>query len=596
MLSDSRVGNTPLDPESRRQRVFTATVIVCGVLLALWLARVGLIYSPQRFHLNHENYSYAGRLLEFRQQLAAGYLGPQWCSSFRNGLGSPYFVYYQPGFFYAASLVPWWVPPVRALGIALAAFALIGYFGMLALVRPRFGTAAGWLAASALVLGSYTGTEIYLRGDLSEFAAMMVLPVALQGLLGWLEQGRLRHAAILTLSAASLVLLHPAVALLGYGLLVLGLLLFVIQTRQFRRTASGLLALGLGAGLTAFYWFPVVFEWHLVNSQEAFKDYYRYTKHFVSPLTRLVQPYGRRELSDALTLDILLPLLVAVSAITLIRRRKQLGVEQRRLAVLCLVGIAVFSFLMSGLSAPLWEAMPLLQRMQFPWRALTVVTVLAAAASGSTLLWQSGRRSELVVGMLVLILWLFSWRYTEHKLHPAPAPQTVEQLAGRYFAPDLQNEWVPRGASLRIPSDQRRTPRPGPRCQIDGFVRSAGQLRCHVRNQSPSSLVLPHYYFPGGWQATLDDRPVTLKADARGLMQIDLPEPVHGELVVRFTRTPMRSAGLVVSGLTGLAIVGLGWTAQRIGRSTASPIESPCYRRRQPRQANMPARSTAAGQ
>ena len=40
-------------------------------------------------------------------------------------------------------------------------------------------TSSGWLAASLLLLSVYPATEIYIRGDLSEFCAMMLIPPAL---------------------------------------------------------------------------------------------------------------------------------------------------------------------------------------------------------------------------------------------------------------------------------------------------------------------------------------------------------------------------------------------------------------------------------
>jgi hypothetical protein len=522
-------------------------VLLWGLLLAVWLARAGLLESPERYPVNHESYSYVGRLIEFRDQLRAGYLWPEWCTNFRAGLGSPHNLYYQPGLFYAASLVPWWVPPVRALAITVAGFALLGYLAMYGLVAERFGRLAGWVAASALLLASYTGTEVCVRGDLSEYAAMMVLPALLYGLAGWLEHGRRRDAVVLTAAAGAIIVLHAAIGLLGYGLAALALAGFAWETRLWNRLLGALGALGVAAGLAGFYWLPMSLGWNLVNSQEALEGWNHYTMNWVRPLTRLVGLYRQRPFTSALTLDVLLPPLLLVCLVSTIRRWRALTAPQRRLAVFCLAGTVCFTLLMTKESKPLWYLLPLLQRMQFPWRAMTVVTVLVAAASGSMPLWQANRHRRIFAGLIVLELWLLSWQYTTYQLDQRRVPQNAVELAQECFAPDVCHEWLPRGAEKDVPRELCAGPTAGPHCQATQFVRSQGQLRCLVRCSATSFVTLPHYYFPIGWQATLDGRPAALRAGRYGLMRVELPGPVQGQLVVTFHLTWLRRLGLAVS-------------------------------------------------
>jgi len=549
--------------------------IAWGVLLALWLARFGFLGPADRMYANHESFSYVGRLVEFREQLRAGYACPEWCTSFRGGLGSPHFVYYQPGLFYVASLIPWSIPPVTALAITVGLFALLGYLALHALVAPRFGRLAGCLGGAALLLASYTGTNVYVRGDLSEYAAMMVLPGVLLGLINGLERGRRRDAATLIVAAAALVVLHPAVAVLGYGMAGLGIAGFAWETRRWGRAVHALGCLGVGAGLAAFAWMPLVLGWNLVNSHEALEGPYHYSQNFVWPLTRLVGPY-RQEFPQALTLDVVVPILLGASLVSTVRRWNDLTPSQRRLSVFCLLGTLVFALLTTRLSKPVWHLLPLLHRMQFPWRALTVVAVLAAAACGSTLLWQRSRFRTAVAGTVMMAMWLLSWQYTAHRLDDARAAQTTTELAAQYFAPDVCDEWMPRGATVDIPAELRHAPVAGPNCQVEQFVRSPGRLSCRVRTgkdtrvafrsalvkkwglapsertTTATSVVLPHYYFPQGWHATLDGRPVALRADRHGLMRVDLPKRADGQLVVTFSRTAMRTTGLAISAFAGL--------------------------------------------
>jgi len=576
---------------NRTNRFLAVGRILWGAALALWLARVYFLHPAEQSHRNHETNTYAGRLIEFRDVFAHGHLSPQWCGHFRAGLGSPYFGYYQPGLFYAAALVPWQVPPLRALGVAVAGFAMLGYLGMLGLVGRRFGSLSGWLGATALLASVYAGTEIYVRGDLSEFAAMMTLPAALGALAGWLEAGRLRHAVCLALAGGALIVLHPVVAMLGYGLMGLAIAAWVLTVVKKageprglpprasgrrdatggswqRRAAGAAAALGAGVGLAAFYWMPVFFELDLVQSGRAFTDFYHYSHHFVDARD-LFRPYAREATAIPLSLGFLPVLLAAVNAAVLVARRREATAPQRRLMVFALGASAVLVFLMTPASAPIWAWLPPLQRLQFPWRMLSVVAVLVAAAAGAMLPWRPQRVRAALVALLAAALWGLSWQYTAYELDAdARVPDGVEQLATQDFAPDLRDEWLPRGAAANVPTADRRGPISGPGCRVGDFQRGQGFLTCRLRAEGASWVTLPHYDFPVGWQARLGGRPVPLGHDERGLMRVEVPGGTDAVLEVTFSHTPMRRWGLVVSGVTLLAGIAL---ATALARRRADP-------------------------
>lgn len=551
---------------NRQERWINIGLLASGLLAAAWIGRVFFLYPPDRMHVNHEGSTYAGRLLEFRDQLGAGYLVPQWCTSFRGGLGSAQFCYYQPGFFYAASLVPWSVSPVRALGATVVLFALLGYLATYALVRPRFGRLGGWLAANSLLLSVYAATNICIRGDLSEFAAMMMLPALLWALLGWLDQGRLACAAWLAPIAAAVVLLHSIVGMLAVLLMAVVLVAFWIETRDHRRVGAAVLVLAIGAGMASVYWLPVVFELNLVDTDRAFVGFFSYTRHFVDPL-KLLGRYHRNEIIP-FSLGGLFVLLVGFNVLSCLYRRRELSVSQRRLVILAILVALVFAWLMTRESTFVWRLAPTLQRMQFPWRILTVVTVAMALLAGATLPWRSEKTRAAVTLLLVLAMWALSIDYTDCELdREHRVLQTVDELAETFFAPDLRNEWVPRGATIDIPEADRTMPVAGPGCRVSDYRRQARRLSCQVAADEATTLVLPHYFFPVGWQATLDGRPIPLSASPLGLMRFELPAHAHGQLEVVFTQTPMHRLGLAISGLSCLlGLIWLALAARRRGR------------------------------
>lgn len=543
---------------NRTNRWVIAGLIVWGAALALWLARPYFLLPADQSHENHETNTYAGRLIEFRDLLAHGHLSPQWCGDFRGGLGAPYFGYYQPGFFYAASLVPWHVPPIRALGITVAAFALLGYLGMLGLVGRRFGWLSGWLAGTALCTSIYVCSEVAIRGDLSELAAMMTLPATLWALVEWLEGGRARWAVGLAAGAAALVLLHPVVALLGYGLLAVATAGYAAAQRRIARPLTALASLAAGAGLAAFYWMPVLLEMDLVQAERAFTGFYHYANHFVDP-RKLVEPYSRRDGPVPLSLGLLWLGLAVANTAALALRWNEATTPQRRLLLLTVLASVPCVFLMTPASAPIWAILVPLQRIQFPWRILSVLSVLLAVAAGAMLPWTHERLRRMVVGAMVVAMTLSSCAFTAYTLDDeARVPDNAAAIARQYFAPDLRNEWLPRGAEATIDAADRQAPLAGPGCTVEDFQRGQGRLTCRVHARRDTWVVLPHYAFPAGWTARLGGEPIPIAADRRGLMRFELPAGTDALLEVTASYTPARRWGWIVAAATLLAGVGLG--------------------------------------
>jgi hypothetical protein len=337
--------------------------------------------------------------------------------------------------------------------------------------------------------------------------------------------------------------------MLGWGLLSLILAVFLCQTGQLRPALIAGLALGVAVGLAAFFWVPVFSGRDLVNFQPAFDGFYSYTNHFVS-IGELFGPYHRKAIIP-FALGPATIVLVGFNGLVLLARWEITTAGQRYLLILSLVGMILLGWLMTSSSAWVWQCVSPLRQVQFPWRILTVITVLASVAAGSMLPWKAERLRAAVVGLMILLMWAFSWQYTAYRIDPdVRSIGSVDRLLEINFTPDLRHEWVPRGAEVDIPRDQRIGPAAGPGCRVGQFSRRQGRLSCRVRTEAESFVIMPHYFLPVGWKATLEGQAVELKADSRGLMRVDLPGGVDGTLEIVFTRTPLRRLGLIVSGLS----------------------------------------------
>jgi uncharacterized membrane protein len=269
-----------------------AGVCLGGLIVAFVLCRHFFSLPEDQFFANHDNDGYALRLIEFRDCLAHGYLLPQWCSHFRGGLGSPFFNFYQSGYFYAASLVPASLPVNWQLGIPLVVFATYGFSSIFCLLRRSCGREAAFVAAVALLAAPYARTNLYLRGDLSEFSAMMCVPACLTALNFWWSNGGVRGVLTIGLTAALVVGLHPAIGLITCGMTLLIVLAKTVLDRSARSLISGGAGLATAAALSAVYWLPLFGHMQFVSADQAwdgssFGGYYHYSRHLNSLLSSL---------------------------------------------------------------------------------------------------------------------------------------------------------------------------------------------------------------------------------------------------------------------------------------------------------------------
>ena len=529
-----------------------------GVGLAIWQSRHFFWAPSGQIFWNHDNSSYIIRLVEFADCLASGYWFPQWCADLRAGLGSPLFSYYPSGFFYVASLFYAVMPPVTALGAAVCVFSMIGFLGMMAMIGTRLGFAEGVVGATALLCFTYSATNLYCRGDLSEYAATMIVPTAAHFVLKVLERKSVGAAIASGAAWCGVIVTHPAAALIGILVTFLCAAALACAALSLRSVALLAASLLTASALSAFYWFPVFFEWDLVQTESAFVGHFAYSGHFVD-LNSLSSPYQvpLHEAAAAVPVTIGVPfaVLCTVAVSVIACEWSRLSVAQRRMLGIAMASAALSVFLMTRFSAAIWERVGMLQRLQFPWRCLSILSVYLGALCTAAIVWLPRGKILAAVGVIVA-LWATARTYSHTEdFVGAVIPRTAAEIANEYYAPDVADEWLPRGAARLSKEIAREGVRCNAAARIDNFTRRQGALSVDIACETPSEGIVPHFYFPVGWNAILGDKVLPIQPTEEGLMRIAIPENSAGTLTVCFSMTPMRRVGLLVSSISLAACV-----------------------------------------
>jgi hypothetical protein len=345
---------------------------------------------------------------------------------------------------------------------------------------------------------------------------------------------------------------------------------FLVRAPTRKNALGALFAMALGACVAGFYSLPVFLELDLVGHEAAFTDYYHYGNHFISPwwlLGSYTYPtpiVGGVQMAGSIpfTLGAVVVCCVVFNTAWLGYSWRRLDVSQRRM-LLVLVALALVSvFLMTPYSRFLWDQIGLLQRLQFPWRLLAIVTVALAGVSGPALFFTPRRFRVFSAVVIISATWVPSLQYTARRPSMQfEVPKTAADIAQGFVAPDLRGEWLPRGASTIFDQGVPTQASWHEGVAAGDCRREYARFSCDVETTAGGSITLPHYYFPVGWSASLAGEELTLSPDRNGLMTVRLPPGSRGALVVLFRMTPARRLGwlLTLAALVVTALVALSW-------------------------------------
>jgi len=377
----------------------------------------------------------------FGRALAEGQLPPYWASDLYWGCGSPVFLFYPPLFASLAAALSAAAGSV-AWG-ATAALGLLTAVGMIAATRavlavPGATRSGARVAAYLLVLSPYLIGDALIRNACAEYAALCLMPVAIEGLLV-ADRRPWRGATLVAGGVALVVLAHNLMGLV----LVVGLVAGAMGLGARPRRAAVAAGMGLGLAISAFYWLPALLLTSQVRPDDLIEGKLSFAHNF-HPLTELLayEPFFAVGL---------LPVAVwGMSAAAAYRHR-----DARRVLVMQLLAVGVLLALQLRISGFVWAASPVLGYFQFPWRLMGPLAVVTAIGGGVAFARLSSARSLRVVWAgEVAVLALCVANAMPHLLQYAPLePDRIAAFEAALDADEpaehrvtLGDEFLPRGA------------------------------------------------------------------------------------------------------------------------------------------------------
>jgi hypothetical protein len=497
------------------------------------------------------------------------------------GLGYPFFSYYAAAPYYLAAILHvFGLDLLSTIKLTQTIFSIAAALGMYGWARRMLGSrAGGWLAGAAYALAPFHVANLYVRGDsLSEFAAFALYPLILWGADHLAERPSAHRTLPLALGYAGLILTHNISALIfsPFIVLYLAVLGWRRKGKRGRVLGFGLMACVLGLLLSAWFWLPALLERDLVQLTAQTTGYFFYGNHFRR--VDLVQhstpfDYGIQQGSTPFAMGLTQAMATIAGAVTIlaswIRRRRIDWTEGTALA-----GLVLSTWMIVPLSRPLWDHLPLLPLVQFPWRFLSVQALFAALVIGALIrALPIGR--QVLAATLTLLLAAGGLGALRPDYLPITAEEVTVQRLQLYelftgnVGSTIRYEYLPRSVVPRPwtgPAlfDPQAPPQAIP---LTGELVVAQEISHRPTRRvwvvevggEETQIAFPLYYW-AGWQGTVDGQPVEVgPVPDSGLLALSVPPGEH-TIVLRLSRTGLRSAAEILSLMALLAVAVLGWT------------------------------------
>lgn len=524
------------------------------------------------------------RLHQLETAVRDGHFPVRWMPDANYGYGYPFYNFYAPLSIYITLIFRLiGFSYVRAVHLSQLAGFITAALGSYALARRWFKSEwAGVVTAAAYTIAPFHMVNVYVRGDsLAEFWAMAFYPLVILAADRLVEIGdwRLeiwRRTGWLALAYAALILSHNISALIFSPFLLLFILLRWLSNHQspisnLRYWFLPLTAIFLAFALSAWFFVPALVEKGNAQLAPVTEGYFHYSNHFRR--LDLVQPSLAFDYSVEGGNAFKMGLVQAVTAVLglLVLLIKKPGSAAVRTFIV--IGLVVATFMITPLSRPLWDNLPLLPFTQFPWRFLSVQAFTTALATGAISNLQfpiSNPRLRFTkysfpLTLSLLLLYVGLARLQTDHLRLTDADVTAEKLAqyewftgnigstvsAEYLPPAVQprpfsSQWLVTGHRFTLAALQGA---------VDHYSLTEWQTdrqQWQVTTREASVVRFSTLYWPG-WQAVVDgDVTAVTPAPGSGLITLTVPPGSH-TITLRLTRTPIRLAAELVSLLALLA-------------------------------------------
>lgn len=505
------------------------------------------------------------RIYEMYHALRDGQFPVRWVDDLGYGYGYPIFNFYSPlPYYIGAAGMYLGLDVIAATKLMFGIGIFLSGLSMCWLLSVWRGRNAGILAALLYIYFPYHATQLFVRGAAGELWAYALLPLAPSVML--LKKTTPLHLVISGIGIAGVILSHNITGFILVGLLAVYLsvqvLLIIINKSRETALYFVFVALIIGLMLSAWFWIPAIAEMHYTRAYTLVEGTNNFRDHFVYPDQLWNSAWGYAGSApgrlDGMSFEIgkfhLLLGFLGIGCMWYVSKKSKTQ-NKSHVAWWLVGGLGISIFMMLPQSQFVWELLPPLEFVQYPWRFLVFVGFFIAVVSITIfdLFKKKLHRILLLVFATGIVIALNLKYFRPRYLSPHdPAQYTNEQKA-IWDISKISDEYLPR--DFPIPSKREET-RQSKVSNSSDIIIEASEYRSHFAKITVSSpaggeMIFNQANFPG-WHASINDKKTIVETNA-GKIAVVVPPGTH-LVSFYFTDTAIRRLANFVS-ILGVGIV-----------------------------------------
>ena len=517
-----------------RVKTLIAFIVVIVIICAVFLFP---LFKPG-FYVSHDGEAHVARFAAYFKAFQDGQIPPRWAGNLNSGYGSPLFIFFYPLPGYMASIIHLFGFELETVfKILIYLSFILGPVFLFVWLRRYSKDEVAFISSVIYSLLPYRFLDVYVRGDIAELISFVFIPLIFLFIDKSRKEKKIFPIILGGLAYALLILSHNGIAAIFSPVFLSYALVFSKKPKDFILLLNIFV---IGLLLSAFFWFPSVIEGKFVYTKLFVEDLYK--ENFVPFWKLFYSNWGFGpdiNLKDGLSPQIgilygAIPFLI-LPFLTRVPRRKE---------IIFWFLVFMFAVLMTtSLSKSLWEVIPIIKLMGYPWRFTALSGFAACMIIFYTLNFINKR--------IILFLILASFMVTT--LSFVKVNERVDRNDDFYYSYQGTTDYHRRTSTIWTEGDfWKKAPRQieiiAGKGRVDNITRKSNTHTFTAYAETSLQILDNTVYFPG-WQVYVNGQKTPIEfqdMNHRGLITFSVTKGMHNIEVV-FKESPVRLFSNMVS-------------------------------------------------
>lgn len=541
--------------------------------IALTVFALVPLFQPGFFTIHDDEQ--IGRLFELDQSLKAGQFPVRIIANLGFGFSYLLFNFYPPFVYYLGEVFHLlsfsYIDSMKiVIGIAFIGSA----FFMYKFSKEYFGKLGGLVSSVLYIYAPYHSIDAYVRGAIPELFSFVFLPAVLWSYKKLSEVSNKKFVILASIFNFLLVLTHNLVAMMA-SVFISAYLVFLLRQTKNKTVfiKNVVLTIILSLLLSSFFFIPALLENQFTMASLLTSELADYNQHFVYIRQFWNSSWGYGGslygLEDGLSFQIGKIHITMAALATLIATFLLLKKKFTPIVYLFIGMLALSIFMQTFHSKVVWDTIPPLSYIQFPWRYLLFTVFFASLLGGFVVSKIKNREHALFFSILIIFFTIYinkDYFKPEKYLHNKDSAYITKKIL-RWETSIKAFEYVPKGIATKkstignsvIDISENEIPK-------DAFSVISGTMLGKTAKNIPNMkeisvtvlergiIQINTFSYPQ-WKLYVNGKPASFSGENKlKLIRFEIPEGKHN-IMLRFEETAIEKMSnfLSIAGIIGLS-------------------------------------------